>query len=137
MVPTTKPKRPPLRRAGPALALGVGYCSHGYIYLGCHKGLYLPAFQPNNQGGTWWGHHGWGGEGGGALARRSHGLFLESCIAVHYPSQQNFLSHRDNRSLSQGYTASGFQPRFAFRDHHLLLLIVSIKLGNNPITHIR
>lgn len=46
-------------------------------------------------------------------------------------------SHRDTRSLSQGYTASGFQPRFAFRDHHLLLLIVSIKLGNNPITHIR
>ena len=32
--------------------------------------------------------------------------------------------------------ASGFEPRFASWDHHLLLFIVSIKLDNNPVTHI-
>lgn len=34
-----------------------------------------------------------------ALTPRSRGLFLESCISVHYPSLQNFHSHRDTQSL--------------------------------------
>lgn len=30
---------------GPALAFRVSYCSPGYIYLGCHKGLCPPGLQ--------------------------------------------------------------------------------------------
>lgn len=132
LVPSTKPERPLFRTAGPTLALGWVLLS--WLYLpGLSQGPLSPWLPDNIQGGPWWGHHGWGED----LTLGSHGLFLESCISVHYPSQQNFLSHRDIKSLSQVYTASGFQSRFASRDHYLLLLIVSTKLGDNLITHIK
>lgn len=127
VLPTRPMRRPLLRRAGPNLAFGVSYHFHGYIYLGCHKNLGLLASKPSSVTRpecTQWAasytgesctyspplsHHGQEG----ALSLKAHGIFQESCISIHYPSQQNFLSHRDTRSLAQDHTARALEPTLA------------------------